>query len=76
MTDTRALPRYPEMMRRAAAFIEEGGDTYDDLAAGPLGEALTRAEIEELVGDRQAINELAAAMRETADWWEERHGVA
>jgi hypothetical protein len=47
-----------------ADWLEANPHDYASLANGPLGEALTRSELEALAGDDEAIAEIVKQCRE------------
>lgn len=61
------------MMRNAADWLEAQEDiSYEVLARGPLGPALTRVELEGLADDTAAVATLITHLRQAAAYWERR----
>jgi hypothetical protein len=63
----RVIPSPAVQMREAADYVESHPIDFDSLANGPLGEALTRGEIEGLADNQAAVSALVAQLRETND---------
>lgn len=62
-----------QIVRRAANWLATASNiSYRALAEGPLGEALTREELEHLADNPQACREFVAQARASADRMEAR----
>lgn len=66
------VPTPWDLARAAADHILAHGTSYDDLAQGPLGEALTADELRNLADDGAALLALVNDMRGMADDCERR----
>lgn len=58
------------IMRQTADWLATNPISYESLASGPLGEALTRSELLALADDQAAIDHLIERCRDNASWLE------
>lgn len=66
-SDGRPIPLVSAILDQTATWLATHPIDIDTLRRGPLGEALTRKEIEEVAGDEQKVGELIALLRASAE---------